>query len=131
MQSNNKTALYYRTAQKNLDIVYLDNQMQQLLCYAKQQELGDYVLYADNGFSGITFDRPALALLKADVEAGRIQKIIITNLSRLGRGYVATMQFLQWITGKGATVVSLSDDVDAEMFNHNALLAYLKGGVRK
>ena len=130
MQSNNKTALYYRTAQKNLDILHLDNQMQQLLCYAKQQELDDYVLYADNGFSGITFDRPALALLKADVEAGRIRKIIITNLSRLGRGYVATMQFLQWINGKGVTVVSLSGDVDAEMFNHNALLAYLKGGVR-
>ena len=38
MQSNNKTALYYRAAQKNLDILHLDNQMQQLLCYVKQQE---------------------------------------------------------------------------------------------
>ena len=87
------------------------------------------MLYADSGFSGIAFDRPALALLKADVEAGRIQKIIITNLSRLGRGYVATMQFLQWINSKDVTVVSLSGDVESEMFNHNALLAYLKGGV--
>ena len=39
MQSDNKTALYYRAAQKNLDTLYLDNQMQQLLCYAKRQEL--------------------------------------------------------------------------------------------
>jgi len=42
MQSNNKNALYYRTAQKNLDILYLDNQMQQLLCYANHNMLLAY-----------------------------------------------------------------------------------------
>jgi hypothetical protein len=43
MQSNNKTALYYRTAQMNLDILlYLDNQMQQLLCYDNHNTLLAY-----------------------------------------------------------------------------------------
>ena len=42
MQSNNKTALYYRTAQKHLDTLYLDNQMQQLLCYDNHNTLLAY-----------------------------------------------------------------------------------------
>ena len=33
-QTEKATALHYRVAQKNTDNLYLDNQMQQLLCYA-------------------------------------------------------------------------------------------------
>lgn len=59
------TALYYRAARKNDTDLNLDNQMYQLLRYAQQHEIGSFVLYADNGASGLTLARPALMTLWA------------------------------------------------------------------
>jgi hypothetical protein len=48
-QSDNKVAaLYYRTANNNqTDGLYLDNQMQKLLCYAKEKLSDSFILYLD------------------------------------------------------------------------------------
>ena len=46
-QNTDKTiALYYRTAHQSIE-PHLDNQMQKLLCYAKESRLKSYALYAD------------------------------------------------------------------------------------
>ena len=60
-QPDGVTALYYRMAHANMDTQHLDNQMQSLLCYAKQQVLGGFIVYADNGYSGLNFTAPRLS----------------------------------------------------------------------
>ena len=46
------------------------------------------VEYTDDGHSGVKFDRPAFQQMIADVEAGKIQAVMVKDLSRLGRDYI-------------------------------------------
>lgn len=128
-QPDRVTALYYRTAQKNMDTLHLDNQMQQLLCYAREKRLDSYLLYVDNGFSGLNLDRPAFSALKADIEAGQVKEIVVKDISRIGRSYIDTMRFMDWAKSNGVAILSLSDDICTEL--DDAIRAFMKGGARK
>ena len=44
--------------------------------------------YVDNGVSGTTFDRPEFTRLMNDVKTGKIQCIVVKDLSRFGRDYL-------------------------------------------
>ena len=43
--------------------------------------------YADNGFTGTRFDRPEFERMMQDVRTGKIQCIVVKDLSRFGRDY--------------------------------------------
>ena len=47
-------------------------------------------VYIDDGYSGLTFDRPAFKRLIVDIESGKINLFITKDLSRLGRDYLQT-----------------------------------------
>ena len=81
-QSEPRAALYYRVANNSTNNVYLDNQMQTLLCYAEEQGLDSFTLYADTNKSGATLDRLGFNALKADIEAGYIGTLITPISSR-------------------------------------------------
>lgn len=49
--------------------------------------------YIDNGYTGTNFDRPNWERMMADVKSGRINCIIVKDLSRLGRNYIETGPF--------------------------------------
>ncbi|MCI8328960.1 MAG: recombinase family protein, partial [Oscillibacter sp.] len=44
--------------------------------------------YIDNGFSGNRFDRPAFQQTIQDILAGKIECIVVKDLSRFGRDYI-------------------------------------------
>jgi DNA invertase Pin-like site-specific DNA recombinase len=116
-QTDKTTALYYRVANSRTDGVYLDNQMQKLLCYAKEQGFGSFALYADIGKSGITLDRPALNALKSDIRAGRVGEIVVKDVSRIARSFIPFMEFAEWIKSCGVEMVSLNDGGRVEPFS--------------
>jgi len=127
-QTEKATALYYRAAQKNTDSLNLDNQMQKLLCYASKQELDGFTLYADVGKSGITLDRPALNALKADIEAGRIGKLIVFNISRIARTYILFGEFIEWAQARGVEIISVTDGVLTGLSYSDVSGSLLTGG---
>ena len=91
------TALYYRAARKNDDTnLYLDNQMYRLLHHAMTNGVTAYALYVDNGFSGLSLDRPALNELQMAMAQGRIGKIVVTDISRISRDTVHTLLFSEY-----------------------------------
>ena len=51
--------------------------------------------YVDNGFSGTRFDRPEFMRMMDDVKSGRIQCIVVKDLSRFGRDYLETGYYLE------------------------------------
>lgn len=53
--------------------------------------------YVDNGFSGTKFDRPEFVRMMDDVKTGRIQCIVVKDLSRFGRDYLETGYYLETI----------------------------------
>lgn len=54
-------------------------------------------LYCDNGQTGTNFERPAFDRLMADVKAGKIDCIVVKDLSRFGRNYKETGNYLERI----------------------------------
>lgn len=92
-QPDKITAYYYRAANKQTEL-NLDNQMHQLLSHAQENAPDTYMFFVDNGYSGLTAERPAFQNLLAAIRENRVQKIVVILLDRLYRSYPATMQFL-------------------------------------
>lgn len=132
-QSGITAALYYRVANAQTDNLYLDNQMQTLLCYANKQVFDSFTFYADVGVSGRTLDRPAFNALKADIEAGRIGKLIVRDISRIARDFILTDNFIEWAQARGVEIISVMDgELTAPPYTTISALyrSLLKGGGR-
>ena len=108
-QSDKLTAYYFRAAHKT-DTLYLDNQMQKLLYHAGQNGIAAFALYADNGFSGLNFDRPALALMQQDMNDGRIGKIVVTSLDRISRNCKDVMTFADYAASMDILMEAINGD---------------------
>ncbi len=79
------------------------------------EEHGGAVLdeYIDDGFSGTSFDRPGVQRMFADAQAGRIDTIIVKDLSRFGRNYIQVGQYIDYIfPAYGIRFIALNDNVD-------------------
>ncbi len=67
----------------------------------------------DDGYSGILFDRPAFQEMMEDIKAGKVNCVIVKDLSRLGREYIDTGRYLQQIfPGYGVRFISINDNID-------------------
>ncbi|MDR0915673.1 MAG: recombinase family protein [Oscillospiraceae bacterium] len=112
------TALYYRVANnKQSDGLNTDSQMQKLLCYAQERGLNSFTLYVDSGTSGLTLDRPSLNALKADIETGRVNKVVVCDVARVARDFLLMWDFIAWVETQGAGIVSIAEgDITASMF---------------
>jgi site-specific DNA recombinase len=90
------------------DFNSLDAQREACEAYVKSQSHEGWRLirdrYDDGGFSGGSMDRPALQKLLADVQAGRIDVIVVYKVDRLTRYLEA------------GSVVRLKRQLDAESF---------------
>lgn len=91
-QPDKMTAYYYRATHINTDL-NLDNQMYRLLHHAKENSVTAYSLYVDNGFNGLSLDRPALNAMWSAMLQGRIEKIVVTDIYRISRNNVYTLMF--------------------------------------
>ena len=74
-------------AQKELVLGYIDAQTDMQFCG----------LYCDNGRTGTNFQRPEFDRLMDDVRAGKIDCIVVKDLSRFGRNYKETGNYLERI----------------------------------
>ena len=54
-------------------------------------------IYVDNGFSGTNFERPAFQKMMEDAKRGKINCIIVKDLSRFGRSYLEAGNYLEKI----------------------------------
>ena len=74
-------------------------------------ELCDF--YIDNGTTGLTFERPAFQKMLADVESGKINCIIVKDLSRFGRNAIDTGYYIEkYLPSLGCRFIAVTDDFD-------------------
>ena len=67
----------------------------------------------DDGYSGIVFDRPAFKAMIDDIKNGKINCVIVKDLSRLGREYNETFTYLRKIfPSLGVRFIAINDNVD-------------------
>ena len=107
-QSDKLTAYYFRAAQQ-IDTLYLDNQMHRLLSHAQENGTDTYMFFVDNGYSGLTAERPAFQNLLAAIHENRVQKIVVVSLDRLYRNHLAAVQFLDDMEQRGISICSITD----------------------
>lgn len=70
-------------------------------------------VYSDNGKTGTVFDRPAWNRLMDDVRTGKVQCIVVRDLSRFGRDYVETGSYLEKIfPALGTRFISVKENFD-------------------
>lgn len=67
----------------------------------------------DDGYSGILFDRPAFQEMMQDIVEGKINCVIVKDLSRLGREYIETGRYLRRIfPAYGVRFIAINDNID-------------------
>lgn len=97
---------------KNYDTILAQNSINEN--YAKTKfdvEIVDY--YIDDNFSGYTLERPDFNRLKRDIETGRINTIIVKDLSRIGRHNAHTLIFFEEMKKKGIRIIAVTDAYDS------------------
>lgn len=79
----------------------------------KHQDIVLVNSYSDLGHSGLIFDRPAFSQMMRDAVDGKIDCIIVKDLSRFGRDFVETGRYLQRILPSyGIRFIAILDNVD-------------------
>lgn len=90
---------------------------------ARQPDLRAAGWYADDGYTGTSFQRPAFQRMLADIEAGRINCVIVKDLSRFGRDYIDVGRYLErWFPERGVRFLAVNDHIDSENGPYDMLL---------
>ena len=92
------TALYERLSrddEQQGESNSITNQKYFLEDYAKKNGFTPTKHFSDDGYSGVTFERPSFKEMIDEVRAGNISTIICKDLSRLGRNYLQVGYFTE------------------------------------
>lgn len=94
----------------------VQNQKELVRSYIEQQEDLQFCgFYCDNGLTGTDFDRPEFARMIQDAEAGKLDCIVVKDLSRFGRSYLETGHYLErMFPSLGVRFVAVSDQFDTQ-----------------
>ena len=69
--------------------------------------------YADDGYTGTNFERPGFKRMMEDIKSGKINGIIVKDLSRLGRNYIEMGKYLEQIFPMmGIRFIAINDNYD-------------------
>ena len=70
--------------------------------------------YVDDGYTGTTFDRPGFQEMMKDISDGRINTIIVKDLSRLGRNSLEVGKYIEEIFPiYNIRIIAINDNVDS------------------
>ena len=91
----------------------ISNQKKMLEDYARRNGLPNPTHFTDDGVSGTRFDRPGFLAMMEEVEAGRVEAIVIKDMSRLGRDYLKVGQVMEVLRQRGVRLIAINDGVDS------------------
>ena len=110
-----RCAIYTRkSTEHNLDLAFtsLDAQREACEAYIRSQTHEGWQLipdrYDDGAFSGASLDRPALQQLLADVEAGKIDIVLVYKVDRLTRSLAGFAKLIELFDAHGVSFVSVT-----------------------
>lgn len=74
----------------------IQNQKAMLLQYARDHRFPHPTFFIDDGYSGVTYDRPGFQKMLDEIEAGHVGTVITKDLSRLGRNSALTGLYINY-----------------------------------
>lgn len=121
------TAGYLRLSREDGDKAESDsiaNQrklLEQYLQAHPELRLTDF--YQDDGYTGTNFDRPAFRRMEEDIARGRVNCVLVKDLSRFGRDYIEVGRYLEReFPARGVRFIAVNDHVDSEQGRYDMLL---------
>lgn len=126
---NKITALYCRLSQEDEnkgDSDSIVNQKAILTKYAEENGFTNIEVFVDDGYSGVSFNRPDFKRLLELMEKGKVETLITKDLSRLGRNYIEVgnyteIMFPRW----NVRYIAINDNYDS-LYNEGNELAPFK-----
>lgn len=103
----------------------IENQVELLKRYVgDNHDLTLISTFLDNGMTGTNFDRPGFIAMMAAVKSGKINCIVVKDLSRFGRNYMEAGNYLEKIFPYlGVRFISVNDNYDSISVTANEALA--------
>jgi site-specific DNA recombinase len=116
-----RCAVYARkSSEEGLDMDFnsLDAQRESCESYIASQKADGWTSladrYDDGGFSGGTLERPALKRLLTDVNAGKIDVIVVYKIDRLSRSMLDFLNLVELFERHGVTFVSVTQSFNTK-----------------
>lgn len=102
------------------------NQKKYLEEYARQKGLRNIRHFYDDGYSGTNFNRPGFTALLEEIEAGRVDTLVVKDLSRFGRNYLQVGYYTEIVfPKKGVRFIAINNNVDSANPTENDFTPFL------
>ena len=126
--NNQITALYCRLSQEDEnkgDSDSIVNQKAILTKYAEENGFSDIQIFVDDGYSGVSFNRPDFQRLLELMEKGRVKTLITKDLSRLGRNYIEVGNYTEILFPRwNVRYIAINDNYDSLYSEGNELAPF-------
>ena len=78
--------------------------------------------FVDDGYTGSNFDRPGFQKMMDGVRSGKIDTIIVKDLSRFGRDYIGVGEYMEQIFPLlGVRLIAINDNYDSNNYKGTTL----------
>ena len=118
-----KAAIYVRLSKEDGDVSdaskaesnSISNQKELIKDFLKDKQ--DIVVVServDDGYSGVNFERPAFQLMLEDIKQGKVDCVVVKDLSRFGRNYIESGRYIEKIFPMlGVRFIAINDNYDS------------------
>ena len=111
-----RAAIYIRLSVEDKHTKTVSIETQQLIIaqfLERNPEIGVYHTYIDNGATGTNFHRPGFQQMLSDIEAGRVNCVIVKDLSRLGRNTIDTGYYIEtYFPQRNVRFITVNENYD-------------------
>ena len=91
--------------------------------YCKEHSIQIVDYYCDDGWSGTNFERPEFKRMIDDIENGKINTVIVKDLSRFGREYAQMGLYIEhYFEEKGIRFIAVAEGIDSKKGLDNLML---------
>lgn len=118
-----QAAIYLRLSREDGDVDEgmklvsnsISNQKALIMDFLKSHaEIKEYSVYADDGYSGVNFDRPNFQRMLDDIRKGNVNCVIVKDLSRFGRNYIEAGRYIEKVFPMlGVRFIAITDNYDS------------------
>ena len=115
LQNQINAGVYARLSVEKDEDTSIHTQVMMLQNYiAEHPEFKLVETYIDNGYTGTNFNRPDFIRMMDDVRAGKIQCIVVKDLSRFGRDFLETGHYIETLLPKlNVRLIAINDNFDS------------------
>lgn len=113
-----RAAAYLRYSSDKQNDASIDDQLRNIRNWCARHDVAEPAIYCDAAISGSRDDRPEYARLISDASTGRLDLILVDDLSRFSRDNVTIGRIVKRLTFSGVRLVGVSDGVDTQRRGH-------------